>query len=208
MIEAIIFDYDGVILNSFASALETYQKICKYFQLPSPATIEDFRKIYGYNYIECQYNLGLKKKDFSKVSEIYKQEMSQKQDRIFPGISRVIKKLAKKYKLYLVSSTYSTVVIPGLERFALKDLFENIYCGADQKIGKSYLLNNILRENKYLPSEVLSIGDRTIDYKVANEVGLSDNNIILVSYGWGFNNSEIGRANIADAPKDILNFIN
>ncbi len=208
MIKAIIFDYDGVIVDSFISVFKTYQKICKHFQVSCPATIDDFRKIYGYNYIECRHNLGLQKKDSSKIGRIYEQEMPRRQHGIFPGISEVIRKLNKKYKLYLVSSTYSSEIIPRLEKFGLKNLFENIYSGADKKVRKSDILHDILRENKYLPTEVMSIGDRAVDYKIARAVGLKDSNIILVSYGWGLDRNKVGQAKIANNPGDILNFIN
>jgi phosphoglycolate phosphatase-like HAD superfamily hydrolase len=66
----------------------------------------------------------------------------------------------------------------------------------------------LISENNYSQDEVISIGDRAIDYKVAKEAGLNDDNIILVTYGWGLDKSKIGNVKIADKPNDVLNFIN
>jgi phosphoglycolate phosphatase len=205
MIKAIIFDYDGVIVDSFESLFKAYQKICKFFKVNCPTDMNNFRKIYGYNYIECFNNLGIQEKDFSKANEIYKNEMSVMKHRLFPGIAEVINELSKRYKLYLVSASFSQEILPRLKAHNLSKPFERIYCGADKKVRKSEIINSILDKYNYLPSEVISIGDRAIDYDVAKKVGLKDENIILVTYGWGLDRSRIGNSNVVDNPGDILN---
>lgn len=208
MIKAIIFDYDGVIADSFANVFEAYKKICGHFQVACPETIDDFRKVYGYSYMECLENLGIDENDFLEANSIYKNEIIKSEHQIFAGISDVIKKLSEKYKLYLVSASHSEEVIPKIVKFGLLGFFEGIYCGADQNTRKSAMIIDLLNENNYSPDEVISIGDRAIDYEVAQKAGISDDNIILVTYGWGLDKNRIGKVKIADAPGDILKFIN
>jgi len=207
MIKAIIFDYDGVIVDSFGSVFEAYKKICRHFKVPCPKTIEDFRKTYGHNYVECLSNLGIPERDRTEANSIFKKEIIKMDHDIFIGIFEVIRKLRKRYKLFLVSASHSEEVLLKLERFGLIDSFTKIYCGANQSIRKNVMIIDLLKENGYSPDEVISIGDRAIDYEVAKKADISDNNIILVTYGWGLNKNEIGKVKIADSPKEILNFI-
>jgi len=208
MIKAVIFDYDGVIVDSFAGVFLAYQKICQHFQIVCPENIEDFRKNYGYNYIECLTNLGVAEKDFDEAQKIYQEEIVKVNHKIFTDILEVIVELSNRYKLYLVSASHSTEVLPKIERLCLTEYFEQIYCGADQGIHKGIMMTNIIVENSYSPEEVISIGDRAIDYAASKQAGLKDENIILVTYGWGLDTSLVGEANIVDTPMEILNFIN
>ena len=69
------------------------------------------------------------------------------------------------------------------------------------------MVASLLSENKYLSDEIISIGDRAIDYEVSKKAGIDDNNIILVDYGWGLDKSKIGKVKIANNPKEILSLI-
>jgi phosphoglycolate phosphatase len=208
MIKVIIFDYDGVIVDSFGSVFESYKVICNRFNVCCPDSIEDFRKMYGYSYIDCYKNLGIKEENFGEAYDIFQTEIIKREHGIFPEILEVIQKLSKTYKLFLVTASHSNEVLPKLKKFNLTDYFEKIYCGADDRIRKSDLFNELLSVNNYSTSEIISIGDRAIDYDVAKKVGISDDNIILVTYGWGLDKSRIGKVNIAESPIDILNFLN
>jgi phosphoglycolate phosphatase len=204
MIKAIIFDYDGVIVDSFKSAFEAYKIICAKFEVACPKEIEEFRKIYGLNYIECYQNLGIPKEGYAEANIIFKNVMIKSDHGMFDGILEVIENLAKKYKLYLATASHSDEVLVKLKKFNLEHCFEKIYCGADQNIRKDSMIKDLLESNKYTLNEVISIGDRAIDYEVAKKVGIKDDNIILVTYGWGLDKYRIGKAKIVDNPEDIL----
>ena len=196
MIKAIIFDYDGVIVDSFGSVFEVYKIICQRFGVVCPETLEDFRHIYGYNYMECFINLGIKEENFTEAKEIYKNEISQMEHGLFLGIAEVIRELSVNYKIYLVSASHSDEILPKIKKFNLTHYFEKIYCCADYGVRKSEMFIDLIRKNNYLPEELISIGDRAIDYEVAQRADIPDSNVILVTYGWGLDKSKIGKVNI------------
>lgn len=206
-IKAIIFDYDGVIMDSFGSVFNAYKKICESLKITCPNSIDDFRKIYGYSFIDLHKNLGIKNNDTDYVHDIFKNEMVASEHKIFPGILDVLDELKDKYSLFLVTSSHSDEVLKKIKIFALESFFKQIYCGADKKIRKADLIKGLLKENNYSTKNVISIGDRLIDYDVAKKVGIRDENIILVRYGWGLDESKINKAKVANNPKEILNFI-
>lgn len=210
MIKAIIFDYDGVIVDSFVNVFAVYKKICQHFGVTCTNDINEFRKIYGYNYKECLKNLGIKEENTDQVNEIFKQEIVKARHAVFAGVAEVIATLSRQYKLYVVSSSYSEEVLSKLQEADLLKFFQKIYCGADEDFNqsKSVLMKKFFAENDYAPDEVLSIGDRAVDYAASKAVDMPDDNIILVTYGWGLDLDKIGGVTkLADQPSDILKFV-
>ena len=206
-IKAIIFDYDGVIVDSFPSVFEVYKKVCNYFNVAIPGDIESFRIIYGRNYRECLKNLGIDEKNSLKVNLIFREEIVKMNHDIFAGMSDVIKKLKPKYRLYLISASHSDEVVAKLNKYKLLSFFEKIYCGADQGAKKSEMFRDFFLENNFTNKEVVAIGDRQVDYDVAREVGIDENNIIMVTYGWGFDKTKVGGAKIINKPQEIIDNI-
>ncbi len=207
MIKAIIFDYDGVIVDSFSSLHKAYKKICKKFKVPYPEDIEEFRVLYGYSFRDCLKNLGIKEENFDEATNIYGQEIIKMKHQVFPGIFEILQELNNKYTLYVVSAAFSREVLTKLKKFKIFNFFKDIYCGADQKTRKSQLFLNLFKKEKLRKNQVLIIGDRLVDYDSAKRVGIKDDNIILVRYGWGLDESSLSGIKIADKPADILKLI-
>ena len=56
MIKAVIFDYDGVIVDTLPAVFEVYKVICRRFGVREPRDIEEYRSLYGYNFKSCLKN--------------------------------------------------------------------------------------------------------------------------------------------------------
>ncbi len=186
MIKLIIFDYDGVIVDSFSTIYEIYKIICKKLNKRYPKDIEAFRNIYGRTFLDLYENLKINTQEEKEKAEIiYREELLQKEPKIFEGMAEIIKTLYKKYRLIVVSSNYKEEVEQKLKKFGILPYFSTIIGKIDNaptNLRKSDELVKIIKKFNLTNKEVIMIGDRVIDYTEAKKIGLD--NIILVSYGW------------------------
>lgn len=205
MIKFIIFDYDGVIADSFPGVHAVFRIICKELGKECPATIGEFRKVFGENATEFFNRQGFTEEERIKAYKIFKTEISKQDVRAYQGISGVLHSLSEKYKLVLVSSTYKNEITKKLEEFGLSSLFADVFGRENDGAGrleKTALFEEILRREGLKHSEVILIGDRTVDYKEGRAAGLE--NIILVKYGWGPIPSDYRPEVEVNKPSDLL----
>ncbi|MEK6953257.1 MAG: HAD-IA family hydrolase [Nanoarchaeota archaeon] len=209
MIKLIIFDYDGVIVDSFSDNFEIYKKI--FLELDTkikPKNLDEFRKVYGATYKEMRKTVGIKEEDFDRVDEIYERELKKVQPKPFSKIKEVLAELSKKYKLVVVSANYSEHIKETLSAFGLLSFFDLIIGSTGSDLSsKSRLFLDALQKFKIKPHETISVGDREIDFISSKQAGI--NNIVLAGYGWD-GVEKLKRQNpeiIADSPEEILKAI-
>ena len=206
MIKAIIFDYDGVLVDSFPSVHGVYMKICKELGKSCPPDFEGFKEVYGYSSRDLMRNLDIKGEEIDRANEIYKKEITKINSPLFHRIDNVVRNLSKKYKLVLISSSPREEVMQKLDRFNLSKDFDLVF--ASDKSGamrKPDAIKKTFEQLDVKPSEVIMIGDRTIDYDEGISVGIPSENIILVDYGWGYDSEKIPKQESPiKAPEDLF----
>lgn len=192
MIKLIIFDYDGVIVDSFPIFHQIYKLICKKFHKVWPANINDFKKIYGNNSLECYKNLGLNEAEQLEATQIIKQELSNYEPRVFEGIIDVLQKFHSQHKLVLISSSPEEEVERSLRKLNLYGLFDSV-AGRPrhqlERFNKAERMQEAIRDAGCEPDEAILIGDRNVDFIEGTDAKIKS--IILVDYGWGYNQGEI-----------------
>src|SRR5689334_14150925 len=117
MVKVIVFDYDGVIVDSFPTIFKVYKKMCKAVGVTLPSSIKAFRKLYGYSYREAYRNLKFKRSDYPKVEAIFRKEIVQQNPKLFPGIAQVIQRLELHYVLILATSNLKREAVNKLKHF-------------------------------------------------------------------------------------------
>ena len=210
MIKLIIFDYDGVIVDSFPNVHDVYKIICKKLEKPCPEKLEDFKKVYGHSSSECYSQLGFSEEEKIKGNIIFKEEILKKEPNPFDGIIDVLKKLHKTYKLAVISSSYKEEVLQKLKKLGLLELFDFVLA-KESHIGrfeKTESIKKVMDSLKIKQNEVILVGDRNIDFVEGSKAGLK--NILLVDYGWGYELKEIPEYNkkvSIKKPSDIIKAI-
>ncbi len=206
MIKAIIFDYDGVIVDSFPVVHEIYLKICGELGKKCTSDFNDFKKIYGYNSREFAKNQGFSEEEVKKADVIYRREIVKINPPLFEGIGKVIKDLKKRYKIILITSSPRFDVTQKLKLYDLYLLFDKIYASdiaGPMKKPKAIL--DTLESFGLDKNEIIFIGDRTIDFDEAREADIPSKNIFLVDYGWGYDSEKVPKQKfVINRPQDIL----
>lgn len=207
MIKAIIFDFDGVIVESVDIKTKAFGKL---FESEGKEVI---KRIISYHL----NNTGVSRYD--KFTHIYKRILKRTLDDnrlqllcdkfsnlvvksvvnapYVEGAKEFLKNYTSKYRCFVVSATPQDEINKIIIRRHIKHFFIGVY-GASIK--KSDIVRNILVKEKIRPCDVVYIGDALSDYRAAN-----DN---LVKFIARINNNESLFADIdCFKIKDLVNLI-
>ncbi len=121
MIKAIIFDFDGVIADTFDFAYKINH------QLFPELTVEEYRSLFEGNINDHRWGT-ISDEERQKHNEhffsLYQPELMKLG--IVPGMDKVIKEWSQKYQLFIVSSTNTNVIQGFLEREGLLPCFSKV----------------------------------------------------------------------------------
>src|SRR3989338_2854458 len=137
MIKAIIFDFDGVILNTFEMSFQSMKYALNNNNVPF--THDDFDTIYGtttYGIVEealKKYSLPYDRKFVEKIGNIkatYQAGLVTK-ERIFPGAIELLEKLSKKHSVVLASNNMKVFLRSALKKLDLEKYFKHVITSED-----------------------------------------------------------------------------
>lgn len=205
-IQCIIFDYDGVIVDSFNEMHAVYQILCKELGYDCPTNPEVFRKMYGRDYTTLYVSLGIPEKLWKKGSAIYYREIVRRNSLPFSLIENQLKTLGKQFSLYLVSATFRKEIETKLKRHHLYPYFKGISARKHytDNFHKVDAIKHILKTEGIRTNEAIYIGDMNSDYERARKAGLK--HILILDYGWG-NTIKTNQATKVKQQEDLLNAI-
>jgi phosphoglycolate phosphatase len=204
MKDLIIFDYDGVIVNSFSTVHQSYIAVCKKVGVGCPEDLEEFRKVFGKNSSEAYRNLGIDP-EHPGLHEMYREERLKKEPELFEGITEVIEELSEKYKLVVISTAIPEELKRTLGKYDLLKYFSKIIGTRINGVryAKDRFIEEVVTEFGVKKNNVILIGDREVDFEDGTKTGLKK--IILVEYGWGYNKDNVPKQDfLVHMPKDLL----
>jgi len=176
----LIFDYDGVIVNSLDPVLEFYNdELSEKYNFKKFETKKEFTDLFKGNLFESLIKRGVDKDKMPSLIKDLQIELDLLQDTIplMPGIKPALTKLAKNNKLIIVTSNITQIVENYLKKYKI-EVFDKII-GAEQEPSKTKKILSIKKQ--YPKAEVYYIGDTSGDVIEGKAAGVKT---VAASWGW------------------------
>lgn len=171
--KAIIFDYDGVIINSFDYHLKQYKKMFP----NSGLTAKELADVHNGNFLERNNNVW-SKIDVEKYDKFLSTDIVNA-NLLFPGIKNLLNDL-DDVKKYIVTSGSESPLNHVLENENIKKCFAGVY-GKETDFSKVVKLKKVINDNNYSADDILFITDTLGDVLEANKAGIRS---VAVTYGF------------------------
>jgi HAD superfamily hydrolase (TIGR01549 family) len=173
MIQTIIFDFDGVIVESVSVKTDAFQKLFSFvpdhvdeivqFHLKNGgmSRFDKFRYIY-----DTILHEDLSDEQFEKLSRRFSDlvEDAVAQAPFVDGARDFIDTMSDRYKLYIVSATPQVELRRIVNQKGISRYFMGVFGSPTKKI--DHILR-IVTENKVSPNDVLYVGDAVNDWEAA-----------------------------------------
>ena len=175
MLKAIVFDFDGVILESVDIKTRAFKELFKGY----PDHLERIVRLHLDNTgmsrfdkfkIICADYLGRPAADgeLARLGDAFSRFVYGEilHCPFVPGAYEFLEKRSKQYEMFVASATPQDELCDIVKRRGLDRFFGGVY-GSPR--GKDEILRGILVERKFRPAEVVFIGDAVDDYRNARE---------------------------------------
>ena len=171
MIEAVLFDLDGVIINSFESWYRAFNAMLKRYKREEISR-EDFKaKCWGpdLRHNLDAWNLGEEAGLYCIGKQLELVELIE----LFPEAKEVLSRIKHKFKVGLVTNTPKKNVSKILEHFQLADLFDVVITGDDVHEGKpnAEMVIEACRRLNVKPENAILVGDTESDFQAGKSAG-------------------------------------
>ncbi len=200
MINTILWDFDGTLLNTNDVILESWQHTYEHYygkRMP----VEHITKCFGEPLLVTMAREfpDVPPRDSAEVYREYQKDIAYTWAKSIPGVFELVEYLKNKgYKQCIVTSRTTESTLRYLDLFDKKDLFDGMVTCDDTEKHKPepepILLG--LEKMKSAKDEALMIGDGVFDIKCANNAGVKS---VLV--GWRITDTD--NAVIEDAVHDF-----
>jgi len=167
---AILFDLDGVIVNSEDAWLSSLNTALEYFN-NNPISLEEFNeKYWGNDVNDTLKKLGLPDEAVNIVNKAYLNNINKVT--IFPDVIDTLYKL-KKYKKGLITNTPKKSALSLLTKFNILKYFNIVVTSDDVKFGKPHpeIIEKACKLLNVKPFEAIIIGDTISDIKAGRSIG-------------------------------------
>ena len=174
-LKAILFDFDGVIIDSFEAWYHVFNQTRKHFKLREISE-EEFRKKAWGKILNTELKQNFPNQDIMEVKDQYSILITKNIDKIklLPDSKEVLQKIKKKnLKIGLVTNNFTKPTAKALKFHKIGKYFDAIVTVDDIERPKPYP-DAILKACEKLgiaPDETIYVGDNKNDFKAGKSAG-------------------------------------
>lgn len=178
----IIFDYDGVIVDSLTSMLDIFKDICNEIKHKNFLKEKDLQESDSMVFEDVikDINVPKEKREFfiGKIRQLLRER--GKHLNLFPEIGDIMRKLNKKNYTAIISNNYKEVVYTLLKINNLEKSIDLII-GAESQNTKSEKINIVVTKFNIKKENVFFVGDTVSDIRESKK-----SNIKSIAVLWGY----------------------
>ncbi|MCX6795492.1 MAG: HAD family hydrolase [Candidatus Falkowbacteria bacterium] len=178
MVKAILFDVDGVLLDSFEANLKFFQVLISDLG-HQPPTREEYQEIFNLNMIGVlkKFTHISSEEEFKKICELravgkisYPTELLSYPE----SLEEVVHSLNQKYSLGIVTSRITASIFESPRLKNLKEFFPIVVACEDTKLHKPDPAPLLLAAEKLSlpPEDIVYVGDQKTDLQAARSAGM------------------------------------
>ncbi len=179
----ILFDYDGVIADSYAVYFEEFTRACSEFGFHKLNSQEAFLRLFDGNLVSQLIKAGFPMRKLKKLADEFKPQIEAATARIypFPGIVKTLETLSARYPVMIITANASHVVQAFLDKNNLLDIKGVV--GSDVETSKVKKIR--MARKQFRGHTAYYIGDTKGDMLEARRAGA-----IPIAAGWGWHSHE------------------
>ncbi|MEJ8555265.1 HAD family hydrolase [Tepidibacter sp. Z1-5] len=197
----IMFDFDGVIIDSLEQFTKDFISACNKHGLLAVRSQRDMLDLFDNNVYESILSLGIDEDTIDNILSSYKKNSEKNifNSKLFGGVKEMLQSLSLNNKVFIITSNISSLTTDFLKSNGV-DCVEDVI-GADVEKSKIKKIKHVMNLHPNLPSYY--IGDTKGDMTEGKIAGAKT---IGVTWGWHtLCQLENGEADfIANCPSDIL----
>ncbi len=163
MIKTLVFDFDGVILDSFHFHLEKIRD----FSWASLSE-EEYQSIHYGNFFGHNIEAVKHVKWENYRDYIYSEQIEMP---IYDNVKKDIEKLSQDYAIFIITSAWEKNIIDCLNNNNIYDCFQKVL-GLETHFSKQEKFEILMSEYWLKKEEILFITDTLGDIKEANNIGI------------------------------------
>lgn len=187
----IMFDYDGVIVDSLQVFCRTYIAACQQNGLQEIKTEKDVLALFEHNVYAALLQRGVTAQTIDKILKDYERRQSAylTELKLFDSIGDVLREIAKNNRVFIITSNVSSAAESVMQRYGIDCLEEVI--GAEKEKSKIRKIEMVMARFPELPA--FYVGDTQGDMIEGKAAGAT-----AVGAAWGWHGMEKLKAGGAD----------
>ncbi len=169
---AVLFDWDGTLLNSYEADLRAY--ISMFHALGINWTERELAQHYSPNWLRVYRAARLSRSKWTEADRLWTRAYKLENPPLLAGARRVVRLLAQKFDLGIVTSGNRPRVRRQLRQLGLASYFSACVCSEDAAKRKPHPapLQLALKRLRRAPEHCVYVGDTAEDIEMAQSAGV------------------------------------
>ncbi len=183
MSSIIMFDFDGVIADSYEVFFTTFTGVCTEMGFERLNSRETFLKLFDGNLIRQLLWMGFPVWRLKRLMRRFQPRITEANQRVrpFDGMPEILNELAAAHTVYVITSNVSGTVAEFLARFGVRGIVDVI--GAEREPSKVKKIRKVVKQHP--ECRPYYIGDTKGDMLEGRAAGVA-----TVAAGWGWHPPE------------------